>query len=47
MEGEEVNIYDQAVQMLTAYIRLKKNTTYERHLFRAITQDQNESLISF
>ena len=47
MEGEEVNIYDQAVQMLTAYFRPKKNTTYERHLFSGITQDHNESFEKF
>ena len=46
-EGEEVNAYNQAVEMLSAYFRPKKNTTYERHLFRAITQEHNESFDQF
>lgn len=44
---EEINIYDVLVEKLNEYFSPKRNTTFERHLFRNITSIEGENFNKF
>ncbi|XP_011155764.1 uncharacterized protein LOC105193091 [Solenopsis invicta] len=45
--GEGETAYTKAVQVLEAYFKLKMNTTYERHIFRNLSQGTEETMVQY